>query len=77
MHESILNGKLQLFPDVIIDIRCFVICNTCTIKDTCGIIPVRMIQLSGLRLATVYEFGSIQFLDTLMSGGYLHIFLTK
>ena len=66
MHDSILNGKLQLFPDVIIDRRCFVICNTCTIKDICGIIPMRTIPKAGNSclgslLPTIYEFGSIQF----------------
>ena len=82
MHDSILNSKLQLFPDVIIDKPCFVICNTCTIKDTCGINPMRTIPAAGNSclgsvLTTIYEFGSIQFLDTLMSDGYLHVFLTK
>ena len=32
-------------------------------------------KLSGSRLLTIYDFGSIQFLNTLMSDGYFHIFL--
>ena len=81
MHDSILNGKQQLFPGVIIDIRCFVICNTCTIKDTYGIIPMRTIPAVGNSclgpvLTTIYEFGSIQFLDTNVRWIFTH-FLDK
>ena len=32
-------------------------------------------RLAGSRLSTIYDFGSIQFSNTLMSDGYFHIFL--
>ena len=37
----------------------------------------KQVKLSGSSFSIIYEIDSIQFLDTLMSNGYHHIFLTN